>query len=378
MKPEKEITLRSSELNRRYLCPGSMKAEDGLAEPAGRDMSAAEAGTAAHTYMEQWLRGVMSCMDLDLPGNPLPAIVTGDELNIEIMSGRVQRILLEYGMPEAMYLEKPLRVAHPPGDGRWIVLGRADVVFAYPDKVIVIDYKSGWSDALHAIDNLQLHSYLLGAMTELNRMEGLGFILSPLSTTRVRIEGAGEILDTSSFLQSIWEECHEDEAQLIPGSEQCQYCKALGTFRCPETKNMSLPAVKLRDDLDQYGGVEWAAKSLSLWKMHEKVADRLKGLIKAALVEGIDIPGWELGKPRNIRTIPDAATAFNKLQEKGLIDVNEFAGCCTVGLTALEARIKDRTGSTKKGATKMMEETLGDSILRSESAPPLKQSKAGL
>ena len=133
MKGKTERTVRSSELNRRYLCPGSMEAEAGMEEPEGRDLSDADRGTRLHKYLEQWLGGIMKGLDLE-EGDEPAVIGNDDDMTIEILVSRIRRILSEFGRPDKVLLEQPLLIR-----GEYMISGHADVILIYPDSVVVID-----------------------------------------------------------------------------------------------------------------------------------------------------------------------------------------------------------------------------------------------
>ena len=57
---------------------------------------------------------------------------------------------------------------------------------------------------------------------------------------------------------------------------------------------------------------------------------------KADLKDGLSIPGWRLGAGKRSFKVTDAAGAFSHLNALIGVSAEDFAGCCQVGISALD------------------------------------------
>ena len=315
----------ASGMQRIVLCPGSWQAERGLADEASE---AAEAGTRLHLHMEE---GTM-------PDDPVEAEAV--EWCRAMEAEMVKRYLgCELDAPGLCVLREK----------RWwdrerLFSGQADVVYVYMGRALVLDYKFGRAAVPVARDNMQLAALALLAMDNLPDVnEVFCGILQPMASrqepgvVRYHREMRGQLWGYFAEVLKVAESAH---ARRVPGEVQCRYCKAKATCA---------GCMTLMQQANADVTAEWAewpaekkAEAVRLAGLAKRWAEAVERKAKADLAAGLEIPGVTLGAGRRSFKVTDAQGAFAVLARELGISGEEFAGCCSVKISALDKVVHAR------------------------------------
>ena len=330
----------ASGMQRIALCPGSWLAERAYPEESSE---AAEAGTRLHKHMEL---------------GTLPE--DAEEAEAVEWCRTQERLLLEkYVAP--MGADRVLReVRWWAADGSFS--GQGDVAYVHEGCALIVDYKFGRVPVPAAASNMQLAALAKLAFDNLACINVVFCaILQPFASRQeprvVRYQLA-DVPQLRRYFGSLLAEAARPGARLVPGEEQCRYCRARAA--CPACMAL-LSAVAGNDSLSG-SGVTTALRSsgqsvAELWPdwAPEKKADavRLAGLAKkwaeaverkakADLKAGFAIPGFRLSAGSRSFKITDAQGAFGQLNALIGLTGEEFAGCCSVKISALDKVVHKR------------------------------------
>lgn len=256
--------------------------------------------------------------------------------------------------------------------GEKVFSGKPDGVFRVGNHYLVTDFKSGRGEYKPAEDNVQLHCNAVLVMeTAINlhaRCESVRVAL-----IQDMAKPPYTVADLSvPFLHAMQQDIEwllkEIETAKIPiaGVTQCQFCKAYGV--CPAVRTGLITRLQEAPLEVVPSGMELAA-----YAYIEKLIGERRRLAKLALSAGIEIEGWELGKPRRSVGVTDPTAAFNALKDH--LEPEEFAGCCKVSVPQLASAFAHAKNVNAKAARKAIEVTLQDAgvLTVSEGEPSLKQ-----
>ena len=313
----------ASGMQRLSLCPGSWLAERAYADETS---AAAEMGTRLHKHMED---------------GTTPDDATEAEA-VEWCRGQEEWLATKYAGPAAT---ECVTRENRWWDAKGKFSGQADVVFAADGIALVLDYKFGRVPVAAAANNMQLAALALLAF---DNMEGLEVvfcgILQPFASrkeprvVRYRRESVEEL---RGYFYRLLAEVEEPGARRVPGEEQCRYCKA--KVECPAcggmVKSHATPAVS---ELWPDWTPEKKAEALRLASMAKKWAEAVERKAKGDLQSGAEIPGWCLSAGKSSFKINDTQGAFGQLNALIGLTGEEFAGCCTVKISALDKVVHKR------------------------------------
>ena len=114
---------------------------------------------------------------------------------------------------------------------------------------------------------------------------------------------------------------------------------------------------------------EKKAEALRVAGLAKKWAEAVERKAKADLKDGFPIPGFSLGAGKQSFRISDAQGAFGQLNALIGLTGEEFAGCCTVKISALDKVVHKRRCERADDGTK---------VLVKESAAWLRKQLAGV
>ena len=219
--------LSASGSHRWLACPGSVKAEDGIADSGSH--FAAE-GTAAHALAEHCLNNNLSA------DTQIGETFEGFEVD-NYMAEYVQQYISYVKSFSGLHLYEK-RVDFSP----WVSggFGTCDALIIQDDGVLrVIDLKYGKGLRVDAENNTQAMLYALGAL------EDYGFVYDiqtiEIAIVQPRLDHIDEWVISVDDLLAFGEDvkrkaelCLTDDAPRNPGEKQCQWCKAKA--KCPALK----------------------------------------------------------------------------------------------------------------------------------------------
>lgn len=368
-----KIILRASSAQRYALCPGAYKAELGL---PFTDSPEAKKGRAVHGVIAELLHAKQSLtgrceLDVSLYDRALLcnfAREHGAENQQEIcdlavaMFDRFASLSREHGGGYSVKAaEQRISTA------RWT--GKADAVIKMADDSIwIIDWKSGHAEVDEAAENAQLRVYVALVADAMHIADCFGSIITPHAPPTVVYYSAEAVEAAKQEISEIYESVVRRIDERIPGQEQCRWCKAFGTDRCPESTKA---VVQLGSrDLSTELRLDEAEKIYSLKKLAIKFLDMAEERIRTAIARGEPV-SYELGKPRITKEIKDAAEAFVRLD----LPEDAIFRCASLSLRSLIEEYEQASGCAKPKAREYVEAKLADIIEVAESKPPLIMKK---
>lgn len=341
---------RASSLERMLLCPGSVKATEGLYSPDSVD---AISGRLVHEALALiWRKGQPKYMKVDEVCEELKLGQREEHIAGWFTSKLKDEVDKRGGVLET-WAEVPLR--------RDNLVGTCDlVVHCCNDDWIVLDWKTGELEVKTADRNIQLTAY--GCMAR----QRFGFSVVNLFLFSAGNDGEERFTATTlhgskfdpawDFIVDVMRGAEANGAKRTPCLEACRYCPALGSAqRCPEGVDVGLKIVesgkadlvKVREDSDKFLPLKREAK-LKLAQLYDqlKLADRLKVSvereIKGRLQGGEDMEGlFRLTEPKARRNITSAEEAYNDLVVKRMLcSHDDFMSVVSVTVGKLQSAVK--------------------------------------
>lgn len=302
-------TNSPSAFHRRKLCPGSRRMEEHLPDT---DNKYSLRGSAAHKVAEMCLRE-----------NKTPGYWLNQTIRVPKADGTVHEQVFDTDDNDAVwayinYIEvrrdqmtdPEVLVERKVDPGPWLgrddVAGSADCILIDhrgPDGAInaieVVDYKHGSGMAVEAKDNTQTIQYILGALVETNWNDTphdipvTGTIVQPRcphpdGPIRSWTKPATYFFGLVEEHKRVAVATDDPEAPLVPGDDQCFFCKAKGT--CTAVAQAAIGAFSPVTEPDPLHGHAQAMKAdSSPWAQVEaslgQPVDKLSMEARVALVD---------------------------------------------------------------------------------------------
>lgn len=286
----------ASGAERYALCPGSFMAERGLPDTTSED---AERGNRIHA----WLAGE----DVTLAGED-------SELAERCKTQREK--LVDSTFPAHIASSCEVRLwAHG-----WS--GKADFVAtsSSPRMALVADYKTGRGEVAASASNLQLRALAVLVSRLRPDVERVRVaIIQPLASPEpLTCDYEREDLERAADeIQALMDRVQDNGQPRIPSPKACQYCKANGTDRCPESRAV------VKELVVAGGGKELMSPEtlgafLVACKQAEQTIAKARELARSMLAQGVKIPGWTLKQGRTVETITAPGVVFDRWCREGL------------------------------------------------------------
>lgn len=276
----------SSALERRALCPGSAAVEakypyDSTRSPAAEEgemlhectVNMLKTGEFGHELTEDQERDVMYCVNEIAP----------------YMEDKAYTMITEHqlDLTEQDRLNKP----------------RIDIGFINPgEKIIIFELKFGFGYVKHPLWNWQTKDYACGSWITFGAKEVETVILQPRTQEEYWRRGCTfdeeKLKKLDLELREVVKSACTPGAPLVPGQDQCKYCRA--KEECPARKGVieTIPkhmtakaALDALEPMDRYTLLEKVLAAQAWLKDYKQAIDDY-------LLDGGDIPGWELGEAR--------------------------------------------------------------------------------
>lgn len=373
--------IRASQIHRLRLCPGSLKAEDGLPESSN---AYSEAGTRIHKMLETSDCSTAKPDEMDLIKDL-----------VRLKQTALEDILGECKKPFHVIREKEVYVYDEAGHKK--IVGHPDeVILAEHPKhgwvALITDTKTGFLEVDSAEDNDQLRAYSLGIheLAGVDVVKVYAKIIQRFVKHNVVEYDQADLKLAHADVMGVVRDAEAPDAKRAPSQNACRYCRALGTSRCPETSQIVEQAA---DELVVPLTPEQMARRIELFGIAEKIIEKEKAEYKELLAKDAEaIPGYYL-KPGNVlgkifnaqATFEIVAPVFTAhYKETSPKDADDkalalFQSCVTVNKGKLEDAISDATGLKGMALDNECEQLLSTVIVKSQNAPSLsKMSKAML
>lgn len=275
-------------------------------------------------------------------------------------------------------VEQRLWVQVPKGAGFLPHSGQPDVVVfkgvGRARAALVIDWKTGRNEVPEAATNMQLRDLAVLVWKNHKVHEVQVVPIQPLV-----IRKAIPCLYTVVDLEHAWDDLcervrksHNPESPRIPGSEQCRYCRACGTPKCPESIKpvevlQALAPIKDRPALPGTIG-RW----LDACSQAEDVIVAIRKEARRILEAGGTIDGWHLKEGAMRESIFDPEKCWERSQNLGM-DVKTFLGCVNIGKGELKKAVGETLGVKGKALDAAMAELLSGIVTAKRCASSLER-----
>ena len=255
------------------------------------------------------------------------------------------------------------------------IFGTVDRVIVKGAHVDLVDFKFGRGEIDDAEINIQGQAYLLGVMDKFPQLETatVHFIIPrrdevlTANYTRADMEGV------RLRINLIVEKAMAEDAEAIPNTEGCRYCKH--KLSCPALSDKMLPlAKKYSASVSDFETTLWGnyspaevddpavlGKMLNVAQVVDKwQAAAKKQALKLAIEEGAEIPGYDLHFRAASLSIEDGQAAYDAVSD--LLTPDEFMDAAKVSLTGIaKAYANKLERGEKKNARGLVEERLEES-----------------
>lgn len=357
----------ASIVERVALCPGSLKASEGLSLPSTEEEQEwAESGDRIHL----WLRAP-EFVDLD-----------SQEMDVaeKCRDQREALITKLFGKAKVTRVEEERVWLKHPTTGRLRFSGQMDFrchgKYSSKLRFLVLDYKTNRGDITESAANLQLRSLvvMIAQQPELKAAEeAFAAIIQPLvrwNEPEVVTYSREDIRLATDQLHQILDEAQKPNAPLVPGAKQCRFCTA--RLRCPAARKIT--NVLNMEELIGINGQELSAL-LDRCAVAQRVIDSARDQAKAMLkLDTNCIPNWGLKEGGGVRKVTEPFALFEALYSADLMDKDTFIkNCVTVGIGNLEKAIKEKSGLKGKQLADTVAEHCGPFITTTPKSPSLER-----
>ena len=314
--------LSASGSKRWINCPGSVKQEEPF--PDVENVYALY-GTEAHKLAE-------FCLTHELDSHEYPKDRPGIEVDEEMVAGVQEYLDYVRSLKGECFIEQLVDFSP------WVPggFGTADFICIDDNTLTVVDLKFGKGVKVFAEDNTQGILYALGAWHEFNFLFDIKQV--KIVIVQPRLDHVDEWEINLEDLK-IWgdvireraERALDEDAPLIPGEEQCRFCKAKGACRALAEHNVSLAAQDfstLEEPVTLSNPLLLDNEEVSrLLHQTQIFSDWIKALEGHALEEmlaGREIPGFKLVEGRSLRAWKDETTVIKELKNLKLKKADLF------------------------------------------------------
>lgn len=305
--------LGASNAHRWLYCPGSVQAEDGIADKGSPH---ATEGSAAHALAEHCLNNGGSPFDWE--GHPAPEY---NEITVDRQMATAIREYMDYVAEIGGMQEYERRVHY----GDWVPggFGTADVI-AYDEAtntVHVVDLKYGQGVLVNAERNTQGMLYGLGALNEYGPFAEIEHVhIHIVQPRKDHIDdwcvSVPALLEWAEWVAERATEAASGTGERVPGESQCRFCKAAAT--CPALRDYTHKIVGQDfDNLDSDSLTdEQLREVLDAKPLIVKFLEAVEAHAKEKLENGQSFPGYKLVAGRSVRQWGDEVEAEIELRAK--------------------------------------------------------------
>ena len=363
------IKIRCSSLPRLALCPGSLKACEGI---LSKPSPVAEMGTQTHQAIEDHFLKRAGHTTLD----------ARQEKVASWFICKAEEIIAAHGGAKDVYPE--LQLSGIIADG-FEITGKPDLLVLCNDgKWLLFDWKCGFAEVPRAAANIQLMGYAWLLSTNEGVSAGIEAYLFNAGGSREQ-STTGTMYDRDSIGLAKCKLTDIVQSAVLrdvrnPGEEQCKYCQAKCTTRCLETLERVATGsalLVLPDDLLPAVKADAAAlrgKAKELIRLAEAYIDQIDDAVKASPEAWSEF--FTLQSTGSTRKIESAQEAYRVVvEESGMLSAVEFLGLVSVPIGKLEAALKEPLragGAPVKDHKALVATMLGDNLKLEEKAMSLK------
>jgi hypothetical protein len=241
--------------------------------------------------------------------------------------------------------------------------GTSDLIDLYDDGTAVMyDWKSGWNKVTDAESNAQVWAYAFGVFQKFTEVNELAcYLVLPRRQEVTYAVYKRSDMDRIKLRLSTIIARAKAAADYNPTEGVCDYCSKQGT--CPALAQKALligqrAGFEVPSSISLDGDPADRAKLLKLANLLSNWCDETKKeILRQALEEDAEIPGYRLDQRRTARTVDNPLLGYDAIKE--LVSVEEFLLSCTrVSVPQLEKFVAERAPKGKKAEAKQNLEDL--------------------
>jgi hypothetical protein len=198
--------------------------------------------------------------------------------------------------------------------------GRVDLAIVYPgQKAILVDYKFGRGYVPHPRWSWQFRAYASGLWVNFGGDTVQAIKLQPaMDEAGQRQEytfSESELRAGTAAVKAIVEAAQAEDAPLVPGTKQCQWCAARQTCPARSGALATIPRhLSIKDHMEIISPAERAEFFEKLLVAQDWVEDAVEACQSLALDSGMQFPGWTIGEGRKSRAWKDPIAALPTLR----------------------------------------------------------------
>ena len=260
------------------------------------------------------------------------------------------------------------------------IFGTVDRVIIKGCHVDLVDFKFGVGEIDDADMNIQGQAYLLGVMDKFPELQTatVHFLIPRRDEVLTHDYTRADMEDIRLRINMIVEKAELENAEAIPNTEGCRYCKH--KLSCPALSDKMLPlAKKYSASVEDFEMSLWGnyspekvddpivlSKMLNVAQVVDKwQAAAKKQALKLAVEEGAEIPGYDLHYRNASMGIEDAQEAFDAVSH--IMSPDDFMGACKVSVSALAKKYAEKL---ERGEKKNARAVIELSLEEAEVLPP--------
>lgn len=237
--------------------------------------------------------------------------------------------------------------------------GTSDVVIVGKHFIHIVDLKFGKGVQVNAIGNPQLRLYTLGAirthLRECQCTETKQTIIQPrlghIETDFMSVEELNKW--ANDVVKPAAAKAIAGKGELVAG-DHCKFCKLRGKCQALADKQLAQAQSEFTEAIIEDKALEPSQMSpevlARILEIGPKFCDWFKDVKayaeKAAIVEGVKIPGYKIVEGRSVRTILNTSAVEEKLKTAGFSETEYLKPRELLGITSLEKNVGKKLFST--------------------------------
>lgn len=364
--------LSPSGAERWMLCAGSVALEAGLPD---EDSEYSKEGTAAHEMAQLVLDSGAADADKHIGRRASNGVEMTEDMADYVMT--YVNNVRDYARGNELMIEQRLSIEHLTDEPD--AKGTSDAVILTPDELQVHDLKYGRGVRKDAENNKQLMIYALAALREFEmlgefkrvrlvihqpRLEHLSewdCSVDELNEFAQQVTARAEICASAVIYFQKYGELHEK--YLVPGEDQCRFCKAKAT--CPSLRDFVMSRVTGEDFVDltqplapvveehikdevQDNGL--LANLLGAIDLIESWCKAIRSKADGELRAGREVPGYKLVQGRKGARAWSSETEVEAIMKSMRLKVDEMYSMKLISPTQTETLLKEKPKCWKRVA----------------------------
>jgi hypothetical protein len=299
--------------------------------------------------MEEWGKFILGLTPKN-PGVPL----TDEQLTNTAFCQKVVEPFLRQA--DEAGLEEKVVIYNAKGEN--ITWGTSDVVLVTGNHLTLIDYKfgAGYIDAPE--NNMQAKAYTAGAFLANPGAKTAEFIfVIPRRDEVLRhIFKRDELLNLVEEVERVVRAAENPDSPYNPSEETCVFCGEKP--KCPAINTAVAKVADKYGELqlpDEFHSSAIASPNQMAMAMQaatvvERWAKSVRHHAMEMVLNGEEVPGYELKYRQGKRTVRDVQSAWSVVQETTSLNLEDFLPACSVSITELEKVVKTQAPRGQKKA----------------------------